>query len=153
MTRLVLILAAALLAATPAALASPPAGGDGQGASSASPAGASDRRRMITSSPGYVPLTALTASVHADYQIRGVLQIEAGLEIPDSRLRARAERLMPRLRDAYVAALSRYAGANYRFGDVPDTDRISLVLQQATDEILGEDGADFLLGMVIIHDN
>ncbi|MEE2565174.1 hypothetical protein [Hyphobacterium marinum] len=148
MTRLILILLTAMLAATPAAFAAPPSGGDGHG----SGGGDSERRRMITSSEGYVPLSPLTASVHADYRIRGVLQIEAGLEIPDSRLRARAQRLMPRLRDAYVAALSRYAGANYRYGDVPDTDRISLVMQETTDEILGQDGADFLLGMVIIHD-
>lgn len=146
MTRLTLILLTAILTLTPAAMAAPPSGGDEQGG------GESERRRMITSSEGYVPLSPLTASVHADYRIRGVLQIEAGLEIPDNRLRARAERLMPRLRDAYVAALSRYAGANYRYGDVPDTDRISLVMQEATDDILGQDGADFLLGMVIIHD-
>lgn len=100
-----------------------------------------------------MPLDPLTATVHADFRLRGVLHIEAGLEIPDNRLRARAERLMPRLRDHYVSALAMYTGANYRFGDVPDADRISELLQRATDEALGEEGAIILLGMVIIHDN
>lgn len=151
MKQIILALCAAALFHTTPALAAPPAGGDGHGSGGSESSG-SERRRMITSSQGYVPLSPLTASVHADFRIRGVMQIEAGLEIPDSRLRARAERLMPRLRDAYVAAISRYAGANYRYGDVPDADRISLVLQEATDEVLGQEGADFLLGMVIIND-
>ena len=150
MKHLVCLLGAAALMSTTPAYAAPPAG-DSHG--SASGGESSERRRMITSSDGYVPLSPLTASVHADFRMRGVLQIEAGLEIPDNRLRARAERLMPRLRDAYVAALSSYAGSNYRYGDVPDADRISAVLQQATDTILGQEGADFLLGMVIINDN
>lgn len=81
------------------------------------------------------------------------MHIEAGLEIPNNRQRERAERLMPRLRDRYVSALAMYTGANYRFGDVPDADRISELLQQATDEVLGAGEADILLGMVIIHEN
>ncbi len=100
-----------------------------------------------------MPLDPLTASVHADFRLRGILHIEAGLEIPNGRDRSRAERLMPRLRDRYVSALAMYTGANYRFGDVPDADRISYLLQEATDEVLGEDVADILLGMVIIHEN
>ncbi|WP_421788472.1 hypothetical protein [Hyphobacterium sp.] len=111
------------------------------------------RHRIITSSDDFIPLDPLTATVHSDFRLRGILHIEAGLDIPDSRLRHRAERLMPRLRDRYVSALAMYAGANYSYGEVPDADRISDILQQATDEALGESGAEVLLGMVIIHDN
>ena len=40
---------------------------------------------------------------------------------------------------------------SYRFGDIPDADRISEILQEATDLTLGQEGADVLIGMVIIH--
>lgn len=126
----------------------PPSSGDGHGA----PPQQAQRGRSITSSPDFVPLAPLTATLQADYRLRGILQIEAGLEIPDSRLRARAEEMMPRLRNAYVTQLSIYAGANYRYGEMPDAERISMMLQRATDEVLGQEGARVLLGMVVIHD-
>ena len=138
------------LAGTATAHASPPpsdhGGGHGEQPQQA------QRGRSITSSPDFVPLAPLTATLQADYRLRGILQIEAGLEIPDSRLRARAEEMMPRLRNAYVTQLSIYAGANYRYGEMPDAERISMMLQRATDEVLGQEGARVLLGMVVIHD-
>lgn len=115
--------------------------------------GSERRHRPITSSDGYLPLDPLTATVHSDFRLRGILHIEAGLEIPDSRQRNRALQMMPRLRDRYTSALAMYTGANYRYGDVPDADRIAELLQQATDEVLGAGQASVLLGMVIIHEN
>ena len=131
------------------------AGGGGGGDTTAAPAqqGSGRQHRPITSSTGYVPLAPLTATVQSDFRLRGIMHIEAGLEIPNNRQRERAEQLMPRLRDRYVSALAMYTGTNYRFGDVPDADRISELLQQATDEVLGAGEADILLGMVIIHEN
>ena len=58
---------------------------------------------------------------------------------------------MPRLRNAYVSALNVYTGMSYRFGDVPDADRIAELLQEATDVTMGQTGAEVLIGMVIIH--
>lgn len=148
-----------LLVATPVSALSGGGGGGGGGGdtgghgASAQEESGGRRHRILTTSDGYVPLDPLTATVHSDFRLRGVMHIEAGLEIPDSRLRQRAERLMPRLRDRYVSALAMYAGSNYSYGEVPDADRISELLQQATDEALGEEGADILLGMVIIHAN
>lgn len=124
------------------------AGGPGGGGSQQADDG---RRRNLTASDSYVPLQPLTATVQADFRARGLLQIEAGLEISDNRLRRRAEQSMPRLRDAYVSALSVYAGIHYRYGEVPDADRIGELLQQATDHALGEPGAEVLLGMIMIH--
>ncbi|MEN0652992.1 MULTISPECIES: Tat pathway signal protein [Hyphobacterium] len=141
-------LALILAEAAPAFASPPPSDGDGHGAAPQQ----AQRGRSITSSPDFVPLAPLTATLQADYRLRGILQIEAGLEIPDRRLRARAEEMMPRLRNAYVTQLSIYAGANYRYGEMPDADRISAMLQQATDDILGQEGAQILLGMVVIHE-
>lgn len=124
------------------ALASPPASGE---------LTEDGRHRMITSSETYMPLPPLTATVQANRRARGLLQIEAGLEISDSRLRHRVERYMPRLRNAYVSALSIYTGMHYSFGEVPDADRIAQILQEATDITLGQEGAEVLIGMIIIH--
>ena len=125
-----------------AAWASPPA---------SSEASEESRHRTITSSETYMPLPPLTATVQANRRARGILQIEAGLEIEDPRIRHRVERYMPRLRNAYVSALSIYTGMHYSFGDVPDADRIAQILQEATDMTLGQEGADVLIGMIIIH--
>ncbi len=109
------------------------------------------RNRAITSSETYMPLPPLTATVQANRRARGLMQIEAGLEISDSRLRHRVERYLPRLRNAYVSALSIYTGAHYSFGEVPDADRIAQILQEATDMTLGQEGAEVLIGMIVIH--
>ena len=122
----------------------------GGGGSGAAPAEDS-RHRSVTSADTYLPLPPLMATVQADHRARGNLQIEAGLEIQDARLRRRVEQIMPRLRNAYVTALSIYTGVNYRYGTVPDADRIAQLLQDATDMTLGTDGARVLIGMVIIN--
>lgn len=136
-------LALALTAgALPAAALAPPA----------SDSGSDDaRHRNITSSDSYMPLPPLTATVQANRRARGILQIEAGLEVEDYQLRRRVERYMPRLRNAYVTAMSVYTGNYFQYGEVPDADRIAALLQEATDMTLGEDGAEVLLGMIIIH--
>jgi hypothetical protein len=138
--------AAAALSMSAPAFASPPSGGGGGQSQSDD-----GRRRSLTSSTSYLPLPQLMATVQADYRSAGLLQIEMGLEISDSRLRRRAEHMMPRLRDAYVSAISLYVGMNYRYGDVPDANRIAELLQNATNHTLGQDGARVLLGMVMIH--
>ncbi|WP_417490335.1 hypothetical protein [Maricaulis sp.] len=122
----------------------------GGGGSGAAPAEDS-RHRSVTSADTYLPLPPLMATVQADHRARGNLQIEAGLEIQDARLRRRVEQIMPRLRNAYVTALSIYTGVNYRYGTVPDADRIAQLLQDATDMTLGTEGARVLIGMVIIN--
>lgn len=155
MTRLHALLTCGLVAVLLASATGPAlaggGGGGGGGGSSAPAQGEETRRRMITPSQTYMPLPPLTATVQANHRARGLLQIEAGLEIEDPQLRRRAERYLPRLRNAWVSGLSAYTGMSYRFGDVPDADRIAQILQEATDITLGEEGAEVLIGMVIIH--
>ncbi|WP_291845537.1 hypothetical protein [Maricaulis sp.] len=134
------LLLAIALPVTPA-LASPPAEESSD----------ESRHRSLTSSDTYMPLPPLTATVQSNNRAQGLMQIEAGLEISDTRLRRRVEMYMPRLRNAYLSALSIYTGMHYRYGDVPDADRISQILQEATDMTLGQEGADILIGMIIIH--
>ena len=133
------------------ALSGPALAGDYAKRAPAQSSSDESRHRTLTNSPSYVPLAALTATVQANHRARGLLQIAAGLEVPDAQLRRRVERYMPRLRNAWVTALSVYAGVNYRYGDIPDADRIAEVLQEATDMTLGQEGAQILIGMIIIH--
>jgi len=144
-------IALALVAAL--ALAMPAHAGGGGGAPSPAPSAEDSRRRSITSSDDYLPLPELMTTVQADFRSAGLMQVEAGLEIADHQLLRRAEENMPRLRDAYVSALSLYAGINYRFGDVPDVDRIAELMQNATDHALGQEGAIVYISMVMIHAN
>jgi len=144
-------IALALVAAL--ALAMPAHAGGGGGAPSPAPSAEDSRRRSITSSDDYLPLPELMTTVQADFRSAGLMQVEAGLEISDRQLLRRAQENMPRLRDAYVSALSLYAGINYRFGDVPDVDRIIELMQNATDHALGQEGAVVYISMVMIHAN
>lgn len=157
LTKLPLALACALclgLTAThPAAALVGGGGGGGGHGSSPAPAGNDGRRRAITSSENFVPLPVLMATVQADYRAQGLLQIESGLDIPDAALRRRVAEHLPRLRDSYISALSLYTGMNYRYGDIPDVERITELLQNATDHALGQEGATVLIGMVMIHAN
>ena len=151
--KMVLALAAALSLSLPAQALVAGGGGGGGGAPAPAPSAEDGRRRSITSSEDYLPLPELMTTVQADFRSAGLMQVEAGLEISDRQLLRRAQENMPRLRDAYVSALSLYAGINYRFGDVPDVDRIIELMQNATDHALGQEGAVVYISMVMIHAN
>lgn len=130
-----LSIAAFLLAASPAHA------GGGEGA-----------QKKTTDADSFVALPAFSATISDGFHISGVLSVEAGLEIRDSALREKAQHLSPRLNDAYMSALTAYAGGAYAPGQVPDADKIARMLQTATDQVLGQDGADVLLGMVMVHE-
>ena len=81
---------------------------------------------------------------------RGVLSVEAGIDTPDARLKARADVLEPRLRDAYVQVLNAYAAA-IPPGAPPDIDLLAQRLQLATDRVVGAPGSRLLIGTVIVN--
>lgn len=119
-----------VLAAAPAtALASPSEGGGG-------------------SQPSYTRLATLTATLVRSGGRRGVLSIEAGIDVPDEALRGRAAQALPRLRAAYNE-VARAFGAAMTPGAVPDADRLARELQAATDRVLGRAGARLLLGTIL----
>ena len=96
----------------------------------------------------YLQFPTMTATLNISGGRRGVLTVETGLDVPDGGLRARADSLQPRLRDAYLRYLLTYA-ASLSPGVLPNPDSISLSLQRATDEVLGKPGAKLLLGTVM----
>lgn len=98
----------------------------------------------------YIPFPTLTATVfHADGE-RGVLTVEAGVDVADPALRQRATMSVPLLRAAYVEVLQVYAGG-LPPGAPPDADYIARRLQAQTDKVLGRPGARLLLGSILIN--
>lgn len=98
----------------------------------------------------FVTLPTLTANAIRSDGRRGVLTVEAGIDAPDPATKALAEKSAPRLRDAYLTALTAVAQATPP-GAPPDTDQISRNLQGATDRVLRRSGAHVLLGSVIVN--
>jgi len=99
--------------------------------------------------PSYLPIATLTGTTSKGGGRRGVLTVECGLDVPDGKLRARAETSLPRLRAAYVQTVMTYA-AGLPAGAAPNADFLARSLQRQTDAVLGKPGARFLLGAVLV---
>ncbi len=98
----------------------------------------------------YLPIAPLTGTTSKGGGRRGVLSVECGLDVPDGKLRARAEASLPRLRAAYVQTVMTYA-AGLPVGAPPNADFLARSLQRQTDSVLGKTGARFLLGAVLVN--
>jgi hypothetical protein len=98
--------------------------------------------------PSYTRMATLTATLIRSNGRRGVLSVEAGIDVPDEDMRTRAIQAVPRLRAAYADILRNF-GAALRPAEVPDADRLARELQAITDETLGRGGARLLLGTIL----
>jgi hypothetical protein len=98
----------------------------------------------------YIQIRTLTANTTRADGRRGVFTAEAGVDVPDPGLHARALSLMPALRDAYASSVMVFAGA-LRPGQVPDLDLLEARLQADTNRILGRPGARLLLGTCLVN--
>jgi hypothetical protein len=132
-----------LVSAAPA-LANPP-----PPAEAAKPEGDPSAKR-ITGSADYIPTFGLRASIARNSQIRGVLAVDAGLDVPDPAARKRAEALKPRLLSAMREAVLNYASLSYVVGDRPDADILRIRMQKSVNQILGADQAQVMLASVIV---
>lgn len=137
-----------------AGLATAPFASAAGGGKKAAPAGGapiSQQQKRITSSENYIAVPGLIAAIAVDYRFSGLLQVEAGLDIPDSKARARAGQSMPRLRDSMRTAVADYVGNFYSAGAVPDPVQIKRRLQNAVDAILGPKIATVTLAVVMVQ--
>lgn len=110
-------------------------------------AGAAEKKRQ---SETFIPFPTLSASLVRADGSRGVLSVEAGLDVPDPALNKVALGLQPRLRDAYTRVMGVYAGSIPPAG-APNPDVLGAQLQRATDTVLGRPGAKILFGSIIIN--
>ena len=98
----------------------------------------------------FIQLQTLTATVIRADGRRGVMTVDAGVDVPDDSLRERANQSTPRLRAAYAQVLQIYA-TGLPGGAVPNADYLSRQLQQQTDLVLGRPGAHLLLGTILVN--
>ncbi len=124
-------------------------GGGKKAAPAANPV--SPQQKRITSSENYVAVPGLIAAIAVNYRFSGLLQVEAGLDIPDAKARTRAGQSMPRLRDSMRTAVADYVGNFYTAGTAPDPAQIKRRLQNAVDAILGPKIATVTLAVVMIQ--
>jgi hypothetical protein len=134
--------AALVLASGPSGHAAPPA------ASTTSKV--SPEAKRITGSENYVPTFGLRASISRGFRVEGMLSVDAGLDIPDAKVRRQAEAVRPRLMSAMRDAVLSYASLSYVVGDRPDADMLRLRIQKAVDGVLGKGAATVALASVMV---
>ena len=117
----------------------------------AAPQAAEAKTKKVTADQTFVQVRALTASIGGPYRFSGLMVVEFGLEIPDEKLRAKAESMGPRLRDAHANAMTQYAMTYYKPGTVPNADDLAKRLQKSTDLAMGQKGAKVLLGSNLVR--
>jgi hypothetical protein len=98
----------------------------------------------------FLQLAPLAATVLRSDGRRGVLTVEAGVDIRDEGLNALAQASMPRLRAAYVTVVQNHA-QGMGPGSPPNADRLAADMQKATDRVLGRPGARVLLGTLMMN--
>ncbi len=114
----------------------------------ASGAGAEERKKG--GGETFIQLQTLTATVIRADGRRGVMTVEAGIDVPDDGLRERADQSTPRLRAAFAQVLQIYA-SGLPGGAVPNADYLARALQRQTDVVLGRSGARLLLGTILVN--
>jgi hypothetical protein len=102
----------------------------------------------VTQSESYIMLEPMYATIMDSSKPVGLLMVAIGLDIPDAKLRADADRAMPLLRDYYVRNLMVFAWTHVRLNEQPDVVEIAQRLQGVTDRALRHTGARVLLAQV-----
>jgi len=110
----------------------------------------SGEKKKKSGGTSYLPLETVTATLVRSDGHRGVLTVEVGLDVPDGALRAKAEKILPRIRAAYVQSVQIYA-AGLPGATAPNADYIARELQRQTDISMGGPGAKLLLGTILVN--
>jgi flagellar basal body-associated protein FliL len=109
--------------------------------------------RKLTSSPAWLAVDPITVAIMRQNRIQGIFLIEFGLDIPDAKLHGRASETLPRLRDAWLRAMSDFAATRVRIGRQADLDALTQRLQATTDQMLAGPGARVLLQQAVVRQN
>jgi hypothetical protein len=114
---------------------------------------AEPHERKLTSSPAWLAVSPVTVAIMRQNRIQGIFLVEFGLDIPDPKLHAKASQSMPRLRDAWLRAMSDFAATRVRIGRQADLDALTQRLQSTTDQMLAMPGAQVLLQQAVVRQN
>ena len=106
-----LLAAVAVATGTPAGASPPPP--------AAPPRSRIRRAKRITGSENYVPTFGLRASITRGRKIHGVLTVDAGLDVPNEKMRKFVEGVRPRLMNSMREVVLNYASLSYGLGERP----------------------------------
>lgn len=126
-------------------------GGGGHGDGKAKAKGKSPAKRQITTLVSWVDVDPFTVSVIQRQGVTGTFMVAFGIDVPDDGLRAKAEAILPRLRNNWLLAINQYASTNLRPRTPADIGSIASKLQRVTDETLGKSGARVLMSNAIVQ--
>ena len=143
--RVAIALLCAALAAAPAL-----ASGGGEGEKEKKKIKGPQSDRPITSLHSWVMVSPFTISIIQDGRVRGKFHVSFGMDVPDDKLREKAEAVMPRLRDAWLSELNLYAATTLRPKRVADIAGVSDLLQRTADSVLGKPGSKVLLAQATV---
>jgi len=110
-------------------------------------------KKVSAGAENFLQFYPSAATIFSGHTPTGLMHIEYGLDIENPRIRDRAAKLAPRLRDAYGRILAQYAGSLYTAGEVPDMQYLSARMQGVTDRIIGKGNARFLVSTLMVRDN
>lgn len=148
--RIGLAAGAALALAGAAVASSPPAPADPEPAAATGPMG-----RMLVGQgvESYMRMDSVRTALLVDRRSgsRATIEVAFSLNAPERDSRRMIEQRRLWLRAAYSESLLIYAGRMYRWGDVPDLDRLARLLQEDTDRLIGPGRAQVLLDTVLIN--
>lgn len=147
MLRAVLVFILAIILACGSALAGGGGGGHGDDAKGK---GKSPAKRQITTLVSWVDVDPFTVSVIQRQGVTGTFMVAFGLDVPDDGLRAKAEAILPRLRNNWLLAINQYAATNLRPRTAANIDSLAGRIQRVTDETLGKPGAKVLMSNAIV---
>jgi flagellar basal body-associated protein FliL len=127
------------------------AGGGGGGHGADKGKGKSPAKRQITTLVSWVDVDPFTVSVIQRQGVSGTFMVAFGLDVPDEGLRAKAEAILPRLRNNWLLAINQYAATNLRPRTAANIDSLAGRIQRVTDETLGKPGAKVLMSNAIVQ--
>jgi flagellar basal body-associated protein FliL len=143
---------ALLIALSAVALSAAPAvAGGGGGHGDANAKAKTPAKRQITTLVSWIDVDPFTVSVIQRQGVTGTFMVAFGIDVPDEALRARAEAILPRLRNNWLLSINQYAGTNLRPRTQADIESLSARLQRVTDETLGKPGAKVLMSNAIVQ--
>lgn len=111
---------------------------------------ADEERKKKGGGASYIQLDTLVATITRPDGRRGVMTVEAGVDVADAALHARAAQSTPLLHANFAEVVRIYA-AGLPPGAPPNADYLARELQRQTDMTLGRPGARLLLGAILIN--
>jgi flagellar basal body-associated protein FliL len=109
------------------------------------------KARPMTSLASWVTVDPFTVPIIQDGRVRGRFLVSFGMDVPDDKLRAEAEEMMPRLRDTWLMDLNLYAATTLRPRRAADVAGVSDLLQADADRVLGKTGSKVLMGVATVE--